>query len=220
MCHNLEAIAFKFAFNTMHNFEGTNNVSKDRPKNSVEALQRLKKGNKRYSGDKCQYFGHDKGTRKKWTKTQKPFAIVLSCADSRVMPEIVFDCGVSDLFVVRVAGNIADQTSLASIEYAIAELEVGLIVVLGHESCGAVKAAMSIGNKSLGHNLDMLLAHLKPAVDGARGKTKEAKIASAVKRNVKLTVNDLESRSKVIEDANPLIVPAYYNLASGIVSFL
>lgn len=195
-------------------------MSSDRPTNSVEGLQRLKKGNKRYSSDKCQYSGHDKRTRKKWAKTQKPFAIVLSCADSRVMPEIIFDCGVSDLFVVRVAGNIADQTSLASIEYAVAELEVGLIVVLGHEGCGAVKAAMSIGKKSLGYNLDLLLAHLRPAVDGARGKSKDAKIASAVKRNVKLTVNDLETRSKIIEDANPLIVPAYYNLASGTVSFL
>ncbi|MDA7980932.1 MAG: hypothetical protein MPJ50_19430 [Pirellulales bacterium] len=136
------------------------------------------------------------------------------------MPEIIFDCGVSDLFIVRVAGNIADQTSIASIEYAVAELKVGLIVVLGHESCGAVKAAMTIGDKSLGYNLDMLLAHLKPAVSGARGKSEAAKVASAVKRNVKITVNDLENRSKIIEDANPLIVPAYYNLASGKVSFL
>lgn len=195
-------------------------MSNDRPKHNVDALQRLKDGNKRYASDKCQYFGHDKQTRKKWEKTQKPFAILLSCADSRVMPEVVFDCGVSDLFVVRVAGNIADQTSIASIEYAVAELKVGLIVVLGHESCGAVKAAMSVGDKSFGHNLDILLAHLKPAIDGARGKTKTAKIASAVKRNVKLTVDDLENRSKIIEEANPLIVPAYYNLASGKVSFL
>ena len=195
-------------------------MSNDRPKDNIDALQRLKDGNKCYSSDKCQYFGHDKITRKKWEKTQKPFAIVLSCADSRVMPELVFDCGVSDLFVVRVAGNIADQTSLASIEYAVAQLKVGLIVVLGHEGCGAVNAALSVGDKSLGHNLDMLLAHLKPAVVGARGRTEAAKLASAVKRNVKLTVEDLENRSKIIEDANPLIVPAYYNLASGKVSFL
>src|SRR5436305_10408878 len=107
----------------------------------AEAMSRLKEGNGRYTNGNPQHPRQSSEEREKLTKSQHPFAIVLGCADSRVPAEIVFDQGLGDLFVVRVAGNVIDDQSLGSIEYAVDHLAVRLIVVLGHQRCGAVKAA-------------------------------------------------------------------------------
>jgi carbonic anhydrase len=178
------------------------------------ALSRLKEGNGRFVKDKPTYERQDSDRRKALTAGQWPFAIVLSCADSRVIPELVFDTGLGELFVVRVAGNIANTSSIASIEYAVAHLGVKLIVVLGHESCGAVTAAINGGDN--GYNLNHLLSHITPALS-----TKKKNVNTVVKENAKLTANELKDRSQIISGAKGLKVePAYYNLASGKVEFL
>ena len=185
---------------------------------AADALKKLKDGNKRFSTDKPVYERHDSETRAKLPGGQDPFAIVLSCADSRVIPELIFDAGLSELFVIRVAGNIANTCSIASIEYAVAHLNVNLVVVLGHEGCGAVDAALGGGDN--GYNLNHLLAHLQPAVAKPTGKDHKAKLKNAVKKNAKLTAKDLRDRSSILSKKSLKIVPAYYNLASGKVNFL
>lgn len=183
---------------------------------SQSALTQLKSGNKRFVTDKPTHERQDRGRRKELEGGQHPFAIILSCADSRVIPELVFDTGLGELFVVRVAGNVANTSSIASIEYAVAHLGCKLIVVLGHESCGAVTAAIDGGDN--GYNLNHLLAHIGPAVSGTKGSKTVEKV---VKTNAKLTVKELQNRSSIIDGCKGLkIVPAYYELGTGKVKFL
>lgn len=193
-------------------------MSKKKQKSAKEALKALKEGNKRFASDKPIYDRHDADARAELVDGQHPFAIVLSCADSRVIPELVFDAGLSDLFVVRVAGNVANTSTIASIEYAVANLDVRLVVVLGHENCGAVSAALAGGEH--GHNLNVLLAHLKPAVPKSAAKITGTTLKNAVKKNAKLTAKTLRERSTILDNKRLEIVPAYYNLASGKVDFL
>ena len=187
---------------------------------SRKALEKLKEGNRNFCDGKPGHEKQDAARRAELAAGQEPFAVVLSCADSRVVPELVFDVGLGEIFVVRVAGNIANTSSIASIEYAIQHLnpKVNLVVVLGHEGCGAVKAAL--GGGDCGHHLNMLLAHLQPAVSQASGKTEAAKLVSTVKNNAKLTAKKLAEASQPFERKSLEIVPAYYNLASGKVDFL
>lgn len=182
-------------------------------------IERLKEGNKRFASDALENANCDKETRAHWEKTQEPKTIVLGCADSRVVPEHIFDMGVGELFTVRVAGNVANTESLASIEYAVAHLGSKVIVVLGHESCGAVGAAMKGGDNK--YNLNMLLAQITPAVEACGS---GADIMEVVKKNAQLVSEDLVNRSPIIRDAvsgeNVKILPAYYNFVSGKVDFL
>lgn len=183
-----------------------------------EALERLKSGNERFVADKLDGMLQNSSRRQELTGGQHPFAIILSCADSRVVPEFTFDTGLGELFVIRVAGNIADTTSIASIEYAVAHLGVNLIVVLGHENCGAITAAVQGGDA--GYNLNMLLAHVTPAIEAAEDKA----INTVVKKNAELTANELVNRSTIIRNAESQgtlkVIPAYYNLGSGRVDFM
>ena len=184
-----------------------------------EVVDRLKKGNARFTEDKLDGKLQDSSRRGSLTGGQDPYAIILSCADSRVVPELAFDAGLGELFVVRVAGNIANSSSIASIEYAVAHIGSPVIVVLGHESCGAVTAAVSGGDN--GYNLNHLLGHITPAISASK---KGATINDVVKTNAELTAKELVSRSSIIKgavDSGKLkIVPAYYNLGSGKVDFL
>src|SRR6266480_2863917 len=107
----------------------------------AEAIAKLKEGNRRYTTGNPQHPVHTPACRTAFAKSQHPFAIILSCSDSRVPSEIVFDQGIGDLFIVRVAGNVINDEGLGSIEYAVEYLGTRLILVLGHQSCGAVKAA-------------------------------------------------------------------------------
>lgn len=182
-------------------------------------LERLKEGNKRYTEDKLDRKLQDKSRRGDLTAGQEPYAIVLSCADSRVVPELAFDAGLGELFVVRVAGNVANTSSIASIEYAVANIGTPVIVVLGHESCGAVTAAVGGGDN--GYNLNHLLSHIAPALAKSDD---NAEVNDVVKTNAELTVEELSKRSAIIKgavDSGKLkVVPAYYNLGSGEVEFL
>ena len=182
-------------------------------------LQRLKDGNTRYTSDNLERNLQDESRRADLTAGQQPFAIILSCADSRVVPELAFDAGLGELFVIRVAGNVANSSSIASIEYAVAHLGTQVIVVLGHESCGAVTAAAQGGDN--GYNLNHLLSHITPAIaSSADG----AEINDIVKVNAKFNAQELTNRSAIIRDAvdagKVKIIPAYYHLNGGKVDFL
>ncbi len=184
----------------------------------AEVIQRLKDGNRRFVADKLDGKLQDSMQRQALTGGQSPYAVILGCADSRVVPELIFDTGLGELFVVRVAGNVANTSSIASIEYAVAHLKAGVIVVLGHECCGAVAAAIEGGDN--GYNLNHLLAHITPALDAAQGRD----MSDIIRKNARLTAGDLETRSPILaraaQNGNLVILPAYYNLDSGRVDFL
>lgn len=184
-----------------------------------DALQRLQEGNARFVEDKLDGKLNDSSRRLDLTGGQEPYAIVLSCADSRVVPELAFDTGLGEIFVIRVAGNVANTESIASIEYAVAHLGTKLIMVLGHQSCGAVTAAIGGGNN--GYNLNILLSQIAPAIAAAG---EGAEINNVVKKNAEMVGEELKTRSSIIADAvangGLKIVPAYYNLDSGKVDVL
>jgi carbonic anhydrase len=186
--------------------------------NSQEVLARLKAGNERFVSDKLDGKLQDSSRRDSLTGGQEPYAIILSCADSRVVPEFCFDAGLGELFVVRVAGNVANTSSIGSIEYAVANIGCPLLVVMGHQNCGAVMAA--IGGGDNGYNINHLLAHVTPALAACGGDD----VNAVVKKNAELTVAALSSRSTIIGDAVAAgklqVVPAYYELGSGRVEFL
>lgn len=184
-----------------------------------KALAKLKAGNKNFVADKLDGKLQNSSRRKDLTGGQNPFAIILSCADSRVVPELAFDSGLGEIFVIRVAGNVANTSTIASIEYAVAHLGVNLIVVLGHESCGAVTAAIAGGDN--GYNLNHLLSHISPAIHACEA---GASVTDVVKKNAEMTAKELVGRSSIIADAVKSgkleIAPAYYNLDTGVVDFL
>jgi len=160
--------------------------------------------------------------RAELTKSQHPFAIVVSCSDSRLPPEIVFDQGLGDLFVLRVAGNVIDDHSLGSIEYAVDHLAVRLVLVLGHQRCGAVKAAketIAAKTEAPAH-IQSLVTAIRPAVDA----TLNGDLDATVKANVKDVVQALRSSTPVLKakvDSGELhVVGAYYSLDTGAVAFL
>lgn len=195
-------------------------------KSSAKKIQeRLKCGNKNFMDDKLRNEKQDSTQRKKWKKTQEPFAIILSCADSRVVPELVFDTGLGELFVIRVAGNIANVSSIASIEYAVAVLKCKYILVLGHEKCGAVDAAMSTGDAP-SDNLSQLIGHILPAVNACSCKESEGKkpsLKNVVIENAHHSASELVRCSGIIRNAvrnsELEIHTGYYHLASGEVEF-
>lgn len=187
--------------------------------NSKEIIERLKSGNQRFVADKLDGKLQNSSRREKLTSGQSPYAIVLSCADSRVVPELAFDAGLGELFVIRVAGNIANTSSIASIEYAVAHIGSSVIIVLGHQSCGAVTAAIAGGDN--GENLNHLLSHINPAIKASDA---NADVNMIVKKNAELTASELINKSSIIKDAitngKLKILPAYYHLDSGKVDFL
>ncbi len=184
-----------------------------------QIIEKLISGNANFVADKLDGKFQDGSRRIELTTGQEPHTIVLSCADSRVVPELVFDSGLGELFVIRVAGNVANTSTIASIEYAVAHLGTEVIVVLGHQSCGAVTAA--IGGGDNGYNLNHLLAHITPSISKA---PEGASVNEVVKVNAKENAKALNNRSDIIGNAvkngKLKIVSAYYNLDSGKVDFL
>ncbi len=187
--------------------------------NHSEIIDRLKAGNTRFVSDSLNRNLQDQERRSSLTKGQAPFAIVLSCADSRVVPELAFDTGLGELFVIRVAGNVANTETIASIEYAVAHCNCSMIIVLGHESCGAVGAAIAGGDN--GHNINQLLEHITPAVKSCG---EGANIKDIINQNTKNTIENLNKNSKIIStslnESKVKIVGAYYELGTGKVQFL
>jgi len=183
-----------------------------------DALQRLKSGNQRFINESNEHQNEGAARRGELAAGQKPYAIILGCADSRVVPELAFDTGLGELFTIRVAGNVANASTLASIEYAVAHLGTNLIIVLGHESCGAVQAALAGGD--LGYNLNHLLSHLQPAVESCDDRSMNV----VVRANARLTAEAIVERSPLIQDEKSRrelqIIPAFYHLKNGEVEFL
>jgi len=184
-----------------------------------EVYDKLKQGNDNFVADKLDGKLQDSARRSHLTDGQQPHTIVLSCADSRVVPELAFDSGLGELFVIRVAGNVANVSSVASIEYAVAHLGTQVIVVMGHESCGAVTAAAAGGDN--GPNINTLLGYIQPAIQTCGA---DAPINDVVRKNAELVAGELMEKSTIISDAvnsgKLKISPAYYNLNSGKVDFL
>jgi carbonic anhydrase len=184
-----------------------------------EIIDKLKAGNQRFVENNLERPHQDGARREETTGGQSPYAIVLSCADSRVVPELAFDTGMGDLFVVRVAGNVANTSSLASMEYAVAHLHTSIIVVLGHQSCGAVTAAVQGGDN--GPNLNHLLEHIQPAIDHA---SDAQNVDEVIHVNAELTSKTIVDNSAIIaqavQEGKVQIVPAYYHLDSGVVDFI
>lgn len=167
------------------------------------------------------HTNQDISRRNEVEKGQNPFAVIVGCSDSRIPPEIIFDQGLGDLFVIRTAGHVVDDIALGSIEYAVEHLNVPLIVVLGHEKCGAVNAAVQ-GSKLHG-NLEELVEEIVPAVKVARNKSGDL-LHNSILENVKLTEREILKESDIIRkienEGNVKIVGALYSLSSGVVTFL
>jgi carbonic anhydrase len=192
--------------------------------NAAQALERLKDGNDRFASDVALALHVDAERRAELVAGQAPYALVLSCADSRVPPELIFNTGLGDLFVVRSAGEVLDRSILASLEYGAEHLKSPLLVVMGHEFCGAVKAAKEKkAGASMGPNLDFLLKQIQPAVARADKAIFDEPLRAAVLANVELIVADLQVQSPIlhtlVERGKLQIVGAFYELSTGRVSF-
>ena len=190
----------------------------------ADALARLKSGNARFVANASEALPITAPRRAALAQGQSPFASVLSCADSRVPPEVIFHTGLGDLFVVRAAGHVSDRSVLASLEYGAEHLHTPLLVVMGHESCGAVKAAIDTpASASLSPNLDYLLKSIRPAVARSANQPAEVRLRAAILANVEETINQLLDTSQMLkrmaESQRLVIVGAYYELASGRVYF-
>jgi carbonic anhydrase len=188
------------------------------------ALDRLMKGNARYveGVSKRHDFAHE---REPLSQGQNPFAAVLGCADSRIAPEYCFDTARGDLFICRVAGNFASDEMIASLEYAVAVLNTPLIMVLGHDSCGAVDATIKSVTDGItlpGH-LPSLVAAIKPAVDAVKGQPGDM-LANAIRSNVTLNVAALKNTGPILSaaasDKKIRIVGGIYKLKTGRVVLL
>jgi carbonic anhydrase len=196
-----------------------------------EALRELREGNLRFTSD---LLGADDGVgrsrRLALTKTQEPMAIILGCSDARVPAELVFDQGLGDLFVIRVAGNIVAPSQVGSVEFAAARFDTRLVVVLGHSQCGAILATLEelrrpTANQS--RNLRAIVDRVRPSVEGLLatdlGRDLDGLVKQAVRANIRASANHLRHGSEVLEqliqDEGLLVVGAEYSLETGVVDF-
>ena len=195
-----------------------------------EALERLREGNRRFvDGDRTLNTLITQGRRDELLDTQAPIAVILGCSDSRVPVEIVFDQGLGDLFVIRVAGNIVAPSQVGSVEFAAERLGTRLVVVLGHTRCGAVRATLDDLEKAAANlwNMNSIVARIRPSVEELLSTPlkhdREALWDHAVRSNVRASTNQLRHGSDVLERlmrSNGLrIVGAEYSLETGVVDF-
>jgi carbonic anhydrase len=198
-----------------------------------EALQRLKDGNRRFAANVsgADQFLHQ-ARRAELTTGQHPFAIILGCADSRVPAEIVFDQGLGDLFVIRVAGNIVAPSQVGSVEFAADRFETKLVVVLGHSQCGAITATLDELEAPTNHprnrNLQSIVDRVRPAIAGLLAtelrQNRAELVKQSVRANIRASVDHLRHGSQILEELTEknglLIVGAEYSLETGIVEYL
>jgi carbonic anhydrase len=189
------------------------------------AIARLKAGNERFRSGGLRHPDQSLRRLHEVESSQHPFAVIVSCSDSRVPPEIVFDEGLGDLFVVREAGHVGGAATLGSVEYAVEHLHVRLVVVMGHENCGAVSAAAEVIVKNTrpeGHIISLVDA-IRPAVERARRGPEAGLVSRAVEANVDLVVSELRESHPILSehlaDGSVKIVGAVYNLHSGTVEW-
>jgi len=175
------------------------------------ALEMLKAGNERYVKDELTEKRDYKEARALLVSGQKPFAAILTCSDSRVSPEIFFDQKLGNIFIIRNAGNIADETALGSLEYAVDKLRTRLIVVCGHTNCGAVIAARSGGEFS--PNIMHIIEHIRPAVEIG------GDIDAVINNNIKKMVEQIKA-NEIVSRLEVMVVGACYDIYSGEVKWL
>ena len=181
--------------------------------NPKQALQKLLDGNKRYVNDQLEHPNRSEERRSETALGQKPFAVILGCSDSRVSPEILFDQGIGDLFIVRVAGNVLGPVELDSIEYSAIYLGSSVIMVLGHENCGAIQAVMQGKTKEI----EALSSLILPAIDHGKN-YKNFTLEEAIKRNVEYVTQELKKSpplNDLIKNKKLMVVGAYYDFLSG-----
>ena len=184
-------------------------------------IKKLLEGNQRYITGGALHPNQSLEHRLELAEGQKPIAAILTCADSRVSPEIIFDQGLGDLFVLRVAGNVINDLFVGSLEYAVEHLNVSLLMVLGHSECGAVDATVK-GGQPPGH-INSLVQAIKPALDRLKKQSPDW-VNIVAKENVKIAVERLRISDPILtaryEEGNIDIVGAFYNIKSGEVSLI
>jgi len=196
-------------------------LAQDKPITPDAAWQRLKDGNARFAADKPTVTDRGSKRRVELAQQQRPIAALLSCADSRVIPEAAFDQGLGELFVLRVAGNVGGPDVYASLEYAVAELQTPLIAVIGHTNCGAVAAALKGKELPSDHLKNLIgLVHLGTDLP----KDKQAALDAAVRSNVRHHASELTKQSAILKDfvgsGRVKIVTGVYVLKTGAVEWL
>lgn len=191
------------------------------PTEATDPWQRLLAGNKRFAAGRPRHPRQDPAHRASLVDAQHPIACVLSCADSRVPPELLFDQGLGDLFTVRAVGEVLDDAVVGSIEYAVEHLHVPLVVVLGHSGCGAVKAAIALVNgvSAVTGAVDTVARAIQSTVRATPHDPDETRFLAACVRSQTTTIaHELHARSHAVRAANPRVVTAVYDLGTGRVS--
>ena len=198
---------------------------------AAEALQQLRAGNLRFVSERSRSGDSVTGTRRSEVAAgQQPFAIILGCSDSRVPAEIVFDQGLGDLFVIRVAGNIVAPSQVGSVEFAAARYDTRLVLVLGHSQCGAILATLEElqrPSENQSRNLRAIVDRVRPSVESLLATPlkhdRDALIQEAVRANIRASVNHLRHGSEVLEqliqEGGLRVVGAEYSLETGLVEF-
>ena len=198
---------------------------------AADALQRLQEGNQRFvAGVRSVEAMLSHARRGELTSGQEPFAIILGCSDSRVPAEHVFDQGLGDLFVIRVAGNIVAPSQIGSVEFAAAQFKTRLVVVMGHTQCGAVCATIEEMQRPTGEqsqNIKAIVDRIRPAlaafIPTDLWQQKDELISQSIRANVRASVNQLRHGSEeleyLVEDEGLIIVGAEYSLETGVVEF-
>lgn len=209
-------IALCLSFSTPVFAGNVNNLS------AKDALLQLKIGNQHFQKMQLLHPDQNIKRRENLIKAQHPFAVILTCSDSRVPPSIIFDQGLGDLFEIRNAGNVLDKHVIGSIEYAVVHLGVKLVIIMGHEDCGAVTATLN--NVQESDFISSLTDSIKPALDLYNKNPKGDKLVSTIKNNAILNQQLLIKSDSILQDyiknKGLKIIPAYYHLDSGKVEFL
>lgn len=198
---------------------------------AIEALERLREGNRRFVENRRNHASlGDESRRREVAAAQEPFAIILGCSDSRVPAEIVFDQGLGDLFVIRVAGNVVAPSQIASVEFAAERFHTRLVVVLGHSQCGAIQATideLSRPTAERSRNLSAIVDRIRPAVQSLLvtdlRDRHDMLVHKAVRANIRVSADHLRHGSEILEQQilghGLLVVGAEYSLESGVVEF-
>jgi len=186
-----------------------------------EALQTLLDGNRRFAAMEQTHPNQDRTRRDEVKTGQKPFAVIVGCSDSRIPPEILFDQGIGDLFIIRLAGNVVDDTALGSIEYAVDHLGTRLVVVLGHSKCGAVTATAK-GGEVPGH-IGSIVKLITPALDRIKDKPGDL-VDNAIRENARLVAATISSSKPILEEmvkeGKIAVIPLYYDIDTNLVETL
>ena len=196
------------------------------PRNASEALARLKKGNQRFMDDKPLHDRQESSWRSLLVETQKPFATILGCSDSRVPPELIFDVGFGELFTIRVAGNVIAEDVIGSLQYAVRHLHTPLVLVLGHERCGAVSATLEemINKPTEPEHIGALIQLIKPGLSELNLKLdKETLVSAAVEANVRWSMRQLSTLpagARALREGRVTLMGGVYELTTGRVRYL